>query len=186
MFNLAVLVSGSGSNLGSIIDAIKNGELNARIGLVVSDNPEAYALERARQNGIEAVYIKKDATKLVEALEKNNTDLVVLAGYLSILEKEVVERYSGKIINIHPSLIPKFCGKGFYGEHVHKAVLEAGEKVSGATVHYVDAGVDTGPIIKQMEVPVYDDDSVEDLQKRVLVVEHKLLPEVIRDLSERG
>jgi len=191
MLRISVLVSGGGTNLQAIIDGIESGFIQeAEIVLVVSSNPNAYALERAKKHKIPSVvidkakYPDKDArTKaIISALDLAKTDLVVLAGYMSILEPEMVDAYRGRIINIHPSLIPQFCGVGFYGKRVHAAVLAAGVPESGATVHYVDEGVDTGPIILQEKVPVLEGDTVETLAARVLETEHKILQEAIRKI----
>ena len=178
---IAVLASGGGTNLQTLIDAAEKGEINGEITAVISDRENAYALERARKHGIKAIYInrKQLAEKLIIELQKLDIELVVLAGFLSILDRELVKAYEGRIINIHPSLIPSFCGKGFYGERVHKAALEYGVKVSGATVHFVDEGTDSGPIIFQEAVPVYFEDTSETLAARVLQVEHRLLPAAV-------
>ena len=186
---ISVLVSGGGTNLQALIDSIESGGLpGAEIVLVISSRGDAFALERARRAGIKtAVISKKDfpdeaglAERLIKALEEAETGLVVLAGYMSILHPDVIRKYARRIINIHPSLIPKHCGKGFYGLKVHRSVIEAGEKVSGATVHFVDEGVDTGEIILQREVPVLDGDDEHALAARVLEVEHVILPEAAR------
>jgi phosphoribosylglycinamide formyltransferase-1 len=178
-----------GTNLQAIIDNIHNGYLDgAEIVRVISSNPSAYALQRAADNGIKGVCISKKlwpdpeihCQKLLEELENAGSELIVLAGYMSILHPRIVDKYRNRIINIHPSLIPKYCGMGFYGERVHKAVIENKEKISGATVHYVDEGVDTGDIIVQEQVPVMEDDTPETLAKRVLVVEHRILPAAIK------
>ncbi|HOS68758.1 MAG TPA: phosphoribosylglycinamide formyltransferase [Bacillota bacterium] len=178
---IAVLASGGGTNLQTLIDAVEKGDINGEITAVISDNENAYALERARKHGIKAIYInrKQLAEKLIIELQKLDIELVVLAGFLSILDRKLVKAYEGRIINIHPSLIPSFCGKGFYGERVHKAALEYGVKVSGATVHFVDEGTDSGPIIFQEAVPVYFEDTSETLAARVLQVEHRLLPAAV-------
>jgi len=178
---IAVLVSGGGTNLQTLIDAAEKGDINGEIAAVISDNENAYALERARKHGIKAIYINKKqlAERLIIELQRLDIELVVLAGFLSILDRELVKAYEGRIINIHPSLIPSFCGKGFYGERVHKAALEYGVKVSGATVHFVDEGTDSGPIIFQEAVPVYFEDTSETLAARVLQVEHRLLPAAV-------
>lgn len=192
MLRIAVLVSGGGSNLQAILDAIDSGKLDSvSVGLVISSNREAYALKRAERRGISTVVIdavgwpnpRERDEKLLETLNEQNPDLIVLAGYMKILSESIVERFPRKIINIHPSLIPKFCGEGFYGLRVHRAVLEAGEKVSGATVHYVDKGVDTGEILLQEQVPVLPGDTPESLAARVLETEHRILPEVIGRIS---
>ena len=181
MFNIAVMVSGSGSNLQAIIDNIESGQIpDAQVGLVISDKASAYALERAQAHSIPNLYIPKGEDEaLLEALETYKIDFIVLAGYLSILAKEVVSRYPDRILNIHPSLIPKYCGKGFYGLRVHESVVAAGEKESGATVHYVDAGIDTGKIILQRKVTLDPGETAESLQKKVLEIEHQILPEAI-------
>jgi len=183
---IAVLVSGGGTNLQTIIDAVSAGNINGEIAVVISDRENAYALERAKKFGIKAVYIdrKNCAERLMDELQNMNTELVILAGYLTILDRELVRAYEGRIINIHPSLIPAFCGKGFYGEKVHKAAVEYGVKVSGATVHFVDEGTDSGPIILQESVPVFAEDTAETLDARVLEVEHRILTEAVRLFCE--
>lgn len=187
-FRISVLVSGNGSNLQCIIDAVEDGRIpNSKIVGVISSSENAYALERARQHEIPATAITKHEyadirdrmDAILQVLDGEHPDLIVLAGYLSILPAKVVEKYRGKIINIHPALLPKFGGKDFYGIHVHEAVLAAGETESGATVHYVDEGVDTGKIILQEKVPVLPGDEPQVLRERVLEVEHKILPEAI-------
>lgn len=188
---IAVLASGGGSNLQAIIDATKESGFNAEIAVVVVNRKGAYAKERAEQAGIPTFYVGKGncasteemSERMLSIFETHQIDLIVLAGYLSILSESLVKRYEKRIINIHPSLIPKYCGMHFHGEHVHQAVLEAGEAVSGATVHFVDAGVDTGAVISQMEVMVLKDDTVETLKNRVLQVEHHLLVAVIRGIA---
>ncbi len=188
MKRIGVLISGGGSNLQALIDKIESGYISASIKVVVSSKADAYGLKRAKAHGIPAEVISKKDYKderefnraLLDVLEKYEVDLVVLAGYLSILSPEVVDRYKNRIINIHPSLIPAFCGKGYYGEKVHRAVLDYGVKVTGATVHFVDHGTDTGPIILQRPVMVEQDDDVSTLAKRVLEVEHELLPEAVK------
>lgn len=179
---IGVLVSGGGTNLQSLIDAIEEGNINGEITAVISDRENAFALERARKHGIKAVYIGRgqQSFRISEVLNELKVELVVLAGFLTILDRDFVRAYDGRIINIHPSLIPSFCGKGFYGEKVHQAAVDYGVKVSGATVHFVDEGTDSGPIILQEPVMVYPDDTAETLAKRVLEVEHKLLPEAVR------
>lgn len=185
---LGVLVSGSGTNLQSMIDAVENGILKSQIVCVISNKEAAYGLERARKHQIPAYFINPKEEgydkKLLETLKKEQVELVVLAGYLKILNQELIHAYSKRIINIHPSLLPKFGGKGFYGLHVHEAVIEAGEKESGATVHYVDAGIDTGQILIQKKVAVEIDDTPESLQKKILnQIEHKILVEAIQKLE---
>jgi len=182
---IAVLVSGGGTNLQVLIDSIEKGSLpGAEIVLVISSNKDAFALERASKAGIKTEVVT-GSIELLKALEAASAELIVLAGYMSIVEPAVVERYRNRIINIHPSLIPKHCGEGFYGMRVHGAVLEAGDKVSGATVHFVDEGIDTGEIILQREVPVEKNDDEKTLAARVLTVEHQILPEAIRELCEK-
>ena len=183
------MVSGGGTNLQAILDAIDSGKItNAKVEVVISNNPGAYALERARNHGIEAVCISpksfENRTAFNEAFLKKtdeyNLDLIVLAGFLVTIPEEMIRKYRNKIINIHPSLIPSFCGKGFYGLKVHDAVLARGVKVTGATVHFVDAGTDTGPIILQKAVKVKDGDTSKELQRRVMEkAEWKILPEAI-------
>ncbi|HHZ02149.1 MAG TPA: phosphoribosylglycinamide formyltransferase, partial [Tissierellia bacterium] len=189
---IGVLVSGSGSNLQSIIDNINKGNINGKIVVVISNNKEAYGLERARKTNIPAVYInhkdyedyEKFNDAIIEELEKYHVELVVLAGYLKILSKKFIEKFSNKIINVHPSLIPSFCGKGYYGIKVHQAAIEYGVKISGATVHFVDEGADTGPIIIQEAVRVSPQDTAETLQQKILKIEHEILPLAIKYYCE--
>lgn len=184
MTNISVLVSGGGTNLQALIDKIASGELSgARIVQVIGSRDKIFALERAARAGIKTKVVK-DTETLLDALAEEQTDLVVLAGYLKVLEPAVVAAYPKRIVNIHPSLIPKYCGKGFYGLRVHQAVLDAGETVTGATVHYVDEGVDTGEIILQREVPVMPGDTAETLAARVLETEHVILAEGIKKAME--
>jgi len=191
---ISVLVSGGGTNLQALIDSISGGDLpGAQIAQVISSRKGAFALERAKRAGIKTAVISKEgfpdaaalSEELLRALDAEETDLVVLAGYMSILRPEVTAKYKNRIINIHPSLIPKYCGKGFYGERVHRAVLAGGEKATGATVHFVDEGVDTGKIILQREVPVKEGDDAVTLAARVLETEHVILPEAVRLLIRR-
>ena len=187
---IAVLVSGGGTNLQALIDAEKRGELgNGKISLVIASKPDVYALERAKNNGIDSMVLARKAydsiaeysRALADTLEAAGTDLVVLAGFLTIIDEQVYERFPNRILNVHPALIPSFCGKGFYGLHVHEAALEKGVKVSGATVHIVTPECDAGPIILQKAVEVKQDDTPETLQKRIMVeAEWKLLPEAVR------
>lgn len=183
MLNIGVLISGSGTNLQAIIDETKAGGINGTIKVVISSKKNAYGLERARLSGIESVY-ETDEDKIIDILEKNNIDLIVLAGYLKIITPKFVDKFRNKIINIHPSLIPSFCGKGYYGEKVHQGVIDYGAKITGATVHFVDEGADTGAIIMQETVNVEQDDDVKSLSKRVLEVEHRILKESIRLFCE--
>lgn len=189
MLNVAVMVSGGGTNLQAIIDAVKSNKItNVNLSLVVSNKEGAYALTRAKENGIKDKLIapKDFATreefgqKLIETLNSYNIDLVVLAGYLVILPENFVKAYYGRMINIHPSLIPSHCGEGYYGLKVHESVLARGNKVTGATVHFVDEGTDSGPIILQKAVEVLEDDTKETLQKRVMQeAEWNILPQAI-------
>ena len=195
MLKLAVLVSGGGTNLQAIIDAISAGKItNACISVVISNNANAYALERARAHGIEALCISPKDFESREAfnqafldkLNSYNVDLVVLAGFLVVLPEVMIKEYTNRIVNIHPSLIPSFCGKGFYGLKVHEGVLARGVKVTGATVHFVDEGTDTGPIILQKAVEVEQGDTPEVLQRRVMEqAEWVILPKAI-DLIANG
>ena len=195
MLKIAVLVSGGGTNLQAIIDGIKNGDItNTEITAVISNNANAYALTRANDNGIKAMCISpKDYPSrdifnqaLLDEVNKLDVDLIVLAGYLVRIPEAMVHQYSHRIINIHPSLIPSFCGVGFYGLKVHEAALEKGVKVSGATVHYVDEGMDTGEIIFQKAVDVLPDDTPETLQRRVMEqAEWKLLPAAINMIANK-
>lgn len=184
MLKVAVLVSGGGSNLQSLIDF----KVGYDIKLVISDRKSAFGLERAKKYGIKNIYIPKEdrTNEILRVLEENDIEFVVLAGYLSIIDEKIIEQYKNRIINIHPSLIPKYCGKGFYGEKVHEAVFKAGEKESGATVHFVDAGVDTGKIIRQEKVMIENGDAPEVIAKKVLEIEHKILPEVLNEMCNRS
>ncbi len=183
MLNIGVLISGGGTNLQAIIDETKSGGINGTVKLVISNKEDAYGLERARLSGIKAIY-ETDEDKIIELLKENNIDLIVLAGYLKIITPKFVDEFRNKIINIHPSLIPSFCGKGYYGEKVHQGVIDYGAKVTGATVHFVDEGADTGAIIMQEAVNVEQDDDAKSLAKRVLEVEHRILKESIRLFCE--
>lgn len=189
MMKMAVLVSGGGTNLQAIIDAIDSGKItNAEISVVISNNAGAYALERAKQHGIEALCVSPKSfssreefnQKLLETIQSYQVDLVVLAGCLVVIPEIMVKAYPNKIINIHPALIPSFCGTGYYGLKVHEGVLKRGVKITGATVHFVDEGTDTGPIILQKAVEVHQDDTPEILQRRVMEeAEWKIMPEAI-------
>ena len=195
MLRLAVLVSGGGTNLQAIMDSIQNGTItNAEIVTVISNNAGAYALERAKAYGAESLLLSpKDFDtreefnqKLLETLKERDIDLVVLAGYLVVVPLCVIQEYENRIINIHPSLIPSFCGTGCYGLHVHEKALARGVKVSGATVHFVDEGTDTGPIILQKPVMVQQGDTPEILQKRIMEeAEWVIMPKAI-DLIANG
>ena len=192
--NISVLVSGGGTNFQAIIDAVEKGVIkNVTIVQVISSSSTAYSLERAKKHGIKSKVIGKEqfpvmakrTEAIIQALDEESTDLIILAGYMSVLEPALIRKYKGRIVNIHPSLIPKFCGKGFYGKKVHEAVLNAHEKYSGATVHYVDEGVDTGPIIMQEKVEVLEGDTVDTLASRVLGIEHKILVEAVTQIAEQ-
>lgn len=193
MLKIAVLVSGGGTNLQAIIDAIGSGKIkNTKIEVVFSNNKNAYALTRAMNAGIPTVSLSRKDYDSVESYDKAmlsefkkcDIELIVLAGFLHNLSPEFTEEYKGRIINIHPSLIPSFCGKGFYGLHVHEAALEKGVKVTGATVHFVDAGIDTGRIITQKAVYVEEGDTPETLQRRVMEnAEWIILPEAINKIA---
>lgn len=183
---LLVMASGNGTDFQSIIDGIKSGYINAEIAALISDKEGAYALKRAADNNIPSICIPKKKLKgsfyeeLSKVVDEINPDGIVLAGFITILNEEIVNKYQNKIINIHPSLIPSFCGKGYYGMNVHKAVIEYGVKYTGCTVHFVDAGADTGPIILQEVVKVEDDDTPETISDKVLKLEHKLLPYAVK------
>ncbi len=195
MLKLAVLVSGGGTNLQAIMDAIDNGTItNAKIEVVISNNQNAYALERAKQHGIEALCISPKEFEnreafnkaFLEKLDSFGVDLVVLAGFLVVIPEIMIQKYRNRIINIHPSLIPSFCGTGYYGLKVHEGALARGVKVTGATVHFVDEGTDTGPIILQKPVMIEQGDTPEVLQRRVMEqAEWKILPQAI-DLIANG
>lgn len=195
MIKLAVCVSGGGTNLQAIIDAIDSGKItNAQIEVVISNNANAYALERARKHNIKAVCIspknydsRADFNRaLIEQLDQCQVDLVVLAGYLVVIPPEMIQKYRNRIINIHPSLIPSFCGTGYYGLKVHEGALARGVKITGATCHFVDEGTDTGPIILQKAVEVQEDDTPETLQRRVMEqAEWIIMPQAI-DMIANG
>ncbi len=188
---IGVLVSGNGSNLQAIIDATESERLDTEVSVVISNKKNAYALTRASKHGICGVYIGKENyfetskrnAAIIKTLEDHKVDMVVLAGYLDILDKEIIEKYRKRIINIHPSLIPKYCGKGFYGMHVHEAAINNKETISGATVHFVDEGIDTGEIILQRQVDVSKDDTPDTLQQKVLQIEHSILIEAINQIK---
>ena len=194
MLNIAVLVSGGGTNLQALIDAEKAGQIkNGHISVVVASRPGVYALERAANAGIEGVVLARkdyaDVDAYSEALEnllkEKKTDLIVLAGFMTITNEKFTKAFENKIINVHPALIPSFCGKGFYGLHVHEAALARGVKLSGATVHFVNEVCDGGPIILQKAVPVENGDTPETLQRRIMEeAEWKLLPEAVKLFCE--
>jgi len=180
---IAVFISGGGTNLQSLIRHI-HGKYGS-IELVISSNPKAYGLKRAEENKIENLYINPNRDEeILERLREKEIDFIVLAGYLQKISSPLVTAYRGKIINIHPSLIPSFCGPDYYGIKVHQKAIEYGVKISGATVHFVDEGMDTGPIIMQEAVEVYPEDKPEDLQNRVLDVEHKILSESVKKMCQ--
>lgn len=195
MLRVAVLVSGGGTNLQAMIDALAKGKMtNTDIVAVISNNPNAYALERAENNGLESYCIDPKGYEdrelfsqaMIDTLYALKVDLVVLAGYLVVLEESFIKAYRNRIVNIHPSLIPAFCGKGYYGLKVHEAALKRGVKLVGATVHFVDEGTDTGPIIAQKAVEVHEDDTAQMLQRRVMEeAEWLLLPQAI-DMIANG
>jgi phosphoribosylglycinamide formyltransferase-1 len=191
--NISVLVSGGGSNLQAVIDAVASGVIkNARVALVISSRADAYALTRAAEAGIRVETVSKDeypaadarAERISGLLKEAGTDLVVLAGYMHVVPPAVISKYAGRIINIHPALIPKHCGMGYFGRRVHESVLASGDAESGATVHYVDEGVDTGAIIIQRRVPVLAGDTPDSLAARVLRTEHDIIVEAVKKALE--
>ena len=183
MLNIGVLISGGGSNLQVIIDDCESKKINGNIKVVISNREDAFGLERAKKHNIRSVF-EKDEDEVIKILKEENIDLVVLAGYLKIISPKFVSEFENKIMNIHPALIPSFCGDGFYGEKVHQAVIDYGAKVSGATVHFVNEKADAGPIIMQDTVKVMDDDDAKTLAKRVLEVEHTILPRCVKLFCE--
>lgn len=195
MLKITVCVSGGGTNLQAIIDAIAAGQIqDTEISVVISNNPGAYALERAKMAGVEGICVSPKSYETREAfneaflqtLDSYDVDLVVLAGFLVVIPEAMIQKYRNRIINIHPSLIPSFCGTGYYGLKVHEGVLARGVKITGATVHFVDEGTDTGPIILQKAVAVQQDDTPEILQRRVMEeAEWHIMPQAI-DLIARG
>lgn len=192
---VAVLVSGGGTNLQAILDAERRGEMpSTKVKTVISSRPDAYALERAKKAGVAAVVAERKKCssreefedKIIAAIDEAGAEIIVLAGFMSILSERFTSRYAGRILNVHPSLIPKFCGEGFYGLKVHEAVLAAGEKMTGATVHYVNEIPDGGDIIFQKEVEVKEGDTPEILQRRVMEeAEWKLLPLAVEKVAEK-
>jgi len=190
LLKIAVLISGSGSNLQAIIDNIESGYLKCSIKAVISDKKDVYGIDRAKSKNIETYVLDRKqygteiSSEILRILE-GKVDLIVLAGFLSILQGELLNQFKNKIINIHPSLIPSFCGGGMYGIKVHEKAIEYGVKVSGCTVHIVDEETDAGPIIIQKVVEVYSDDSPKDLQLRILAQEHIALSEAIKLISEK-
>ena len=188
--NLAILISGSGTTLQNLIDKINYKTLNARIRIVISSAPDTYGIKRAEQNNIPVAIIQRKgfnnseifSNTLIKEIEKYSVDLIILAGFLHLFK--IPDKYTGKVMNIHPGLIPAFCGKGYYGHHVHEAVIESGVKVSGCTVHFVDNEYDCGPIIIQRVVPVHEDDSTNTLAQRVFKEECIAYPEAINLFAE--
>jgi formyltetrahydrofolate-dependent phosphoribosylglycinamide formyltransferase len=188
--NLAVLISGSGTTLQNLIDKIDDKTLNARIQIVISSSPDAYGIKRAEQNNIPVAIVQHKgyynseifSNTIIKEIEKYPVDLIILAGFLHLFK--IPDKYAGKAMNIHPGLIPAFCGKGYYGHHVHKAVIESGVKVSGCTVHFVDNEYDCGPIIIQRVVQVHEDDSPETLAQRVFKEECIAYTEAINLFAE--
>lgn len=180
---IAVLISGSGTNLQAIIDSCKNKEINGNISIVISNKENAFGLERAKKESIKTL-VCKDNNILLDTLKEEKIDLVVLAGYLKILPEKIIDEFEGKIINIHPSLIPSFCGMGYYGRKVHEKVFEKGVKFTGATTHFVTKDPDQGPIIYQEIVKIDQDDSVDDISKNVLEKEHEILTKSVKDFCD--
>lgn len=185
---IGVLISGGGTNLQSIIDNVKSENINGQIELIISNKEEAYGLVRGKKSGIESLYLDRKKfiseeeynLELIKRFKEKDVELIVLAGYLRVLSKNFIDQFRDRIINIHPSLIPSFCGKGYYGEKVHQCVLDSGVKITGATVHFVDEGTDTGPIILQDIVRIDNNESLESLKDKVLKLEHDLLVEAIK------
>lgn len=193
MIKIGVLISGGGTNLQAIIDNTKNKTIDGEVSLIISNKKEAYGLKRGEKSGIKSLFIDpKDFNsmeeynnRLIKEFKDMDVDLIVLAGYLKILSKKFIEEFTYRIINIHPSLIPSFCGKKYYGEYVHKCALDRGVKYTGATVHFVESEPDTGPIILQEVVKVEENETVESLKAKVLEVEHEILVEAV-SLFSRG
>ena len=190
MLNLAILISGSGTTLQNLIDKINDKTLNAKIQIVIGSSPDAYGIKRAEQNNIPVAIVQRKgynnseifSNTIINEIEKYSVDLIILAGFLHLFK--ISDKYTGKVMNIHPGLIPSFCGKGYYGHHVHEAVIESGVKVSGCTVHFVDNEYDCGPIIIQRVVQVHEDDSPETLAQRVFKEECIAYPEAINLFAE--
>jgi formyltetrahydrofolate-dependent phosphoribosylglycinamide formyltransferase (EC 2.1.2.2) len=189
LFKIAVLVSGGGTGLQSVIDAVESNYMNVKIEMVIGSRDNIYALERAKKHNIDTFvvnrreYGEESSNKILE-LTTGKVDLIVLAGFLAILDGEILKEFDNRIINIHPSLIPSFCGPGMYGLKVHEAVIKSGVRFSGCTVHFVNSEVDGGAILLQEVVPVYFEDDAETLQKRILEKEHEILPKAIKLISE--
>lgn len=191
MLRIAVLASGGGTDLQSILDGCASGEIGGKVVAVVANNADSFALERARRHGAAAIFLdhrrkprEEYEMELAAELDRHKPDLIVLAGWLRMLTKYFVNKYKNKIINIHPALLPKYGGKGMHGMHVHEAVLASGDRESGCSVHFVTEDVDGGPVIARMRVPVLPGDTAETLQARVLEAEHRLLPAVVRMYAE--
>jgi formyltetrahydrofolate-dependent phosphoribosylglycinamide formyltransferase len=190
MLNLAILISGSGTTLQNLIDKINDKTLNANIQIVISSTPDTHGIKRAEQNNIPVAIVQRKgfnnsdifSNSIINEIEKYSVDLIILAGFLHLFK--IPDKYTGKIMNIHPGLIPSFCGKGYYGQHVHEAVIESGVKVSGCTVHFVDNEYDCGPIIIQRVVQVHEDDSPDTLAQRVFKEECIAYPEAINLFAE--
>ena len=190
MLNLAILISGSGTTLQNLIDRINDKTLNANIQIVISSAPDTHGIKRAEQNSIPVAIVQRKgfddsdnfSNTIINEIEKYSVDLIILAGFLHLFK--IPDKYTGKVMNIHPGLIPSFCGKGYYGHHVHEAVIESGVKVSGCTVHFVDNEYDCGPIIIQRVVQVHEDDSPETLAQRVFKEECIAYPEAINLFAE--
>ncbi len=188
----AVLISGGGTNLQALINAVERGTIKAEIALVISDRENAYGLERAKKHNIPNCVIARSAfnnalerdEKLLKTLEEHDVDFIMLAGYLSILTETIVKKYEKSIINIHPALIPNYSGKGFYGDVIHEAVLKNKDRQTGVTLHFVDAGVDSGPIICQERIPVLEIDTLDSLKARIHGVEHRLIVETVKNFCE--
>lgn len=191
MLKIGVLISGSGTNLQTLIDNTLNSNINGKIELIIS-NRNSYGLKRGKKANIESPYIDPKNFKneedynqeLINQFKNKEIDLIVLAGYLKILSKDFINKFRNRIINIHPSLIPKYSGAGYYGNIVHRKVLKSGDKYTGATLHFVDEGIDTGPIILQEKIKIDEDDTVESLQKKVLNIEHKIIVQGVKDISQ--
>jgi phosphoribosylglycinamide formyltransferase-1 len=196
MINIGLLVSGGGTNLQAVIDACEYGILKgiAKVAVVISNKRGAFGVERAKMHGIPAVFIDPGifadnaafCAKMTQELKKRNVGLVCLGGFMRMIDPCLIKAFKGKVLNIHPALLPKFGGKGMYGHYVHEAVIKAGEKESGATVHWVDENYDNGPIVLQKRVSVLTDDTPSTLSKRVLEVEHEIYPEAIKTVIDRG
>jgi phosphoribosylglycinamide formyltransferase-1 len=188
MIKIGVLISGGGTNLQSIIDNIESGNINGEIKLIISNKKEAYGLIRGKNAGVESIFLDRRSfhseeeynLELIRLFKERDIELIILAGYLKVLSREFIQEFTGRIINIHPSLIPSFCGKGYYGEKVHQSVLDYGVKITGATVHFVDEDTDTGPIILQDIVHVDSEDTTRSLKEKVLNIEHKLLVQAVK------